>query len=124
MAKTYTFRDKGTSISFTEGEHYYITDYFPIQKNGKYFNLPVVIEAECRYADYEEEMVEFYLYTIKHIIPSDLPLGSYEHPSEYVNDEWDNLFHDTVEKAFNRLEEECREDKKLFFTQIFDGVER
>lgn len=124
MAKTYTFRDKGTSISFTEGEHYYMSDYFPLEKRGKYLHLPVVIKLKCIPVDSEEELVEFYLKKVEHLIPSDLPLGSFDHPSEYITDEWDNLFHKTSEEAFNQLEKEYRENKSSFFMEIFEGTKR
>lgn len=118
MGKKFTYTEKGETIEFEEGEEYYICDWFHYNNGRNMF--PVVVKAICTDEDPEEEGVDFYLRTIEHLIPSNLPLGQYEHPSTISVSDWEYYFFKTPEAAYRRLLEEFREDPVVFFKKIFD----
>lgn len=123
MYKTFKVEKNGKTLEFKEGKTYYITDrYAWVDKENKYHMFPVIMKAYCIEQDRETEGVEFYLRTYEHLIPSDLPLGRYDHPENYQIDDW-YIFSNTYSEAVSKIyKEHYKEDPNVFFVEIFEGM--
>lgn len=118
---TFEYIDKGNnkSITFEEGQTYYIADWFPTQSKGQEYYWPILIETKCVKVDPVEWDTEFQLKGIKNLFRSDFYTQQSHHPEGIHSVHWDHYFFDSIKEAFDRFYAEYKEDRKKFFDQIF-----
>lgn len=115
----------GKIWEFELGKTYYIVDRVAYTNSSGNHWIPSVEKAECVLGSKDDDE-EFYLKHIEHEFWSPLPLGGYDHPSQYSPDDWDGVFASSLEEVNNAFLKRFASDdeiKAIFFHELFDGVE-